>query len=123
MGKKIGISDTEGHRLFKRLVSFLGEEEILRRLAAIDRQKKLEKGIYLDYWVKPTTIWWEGLRDALNELATSGSLKRKLTDIMLNPFLTAAYINSLFSSMSPEVRKEFASRILNSEQLTLVLSS
>lgn len=115
------VYDYSAGRYFKPLEQLLGPSEVDRRLARIDREIRIESGIYLDQWVIPRRSWWLGLREALDLMRNSRSFKRSITPAMERPLQTAVKLYRLDPGMPDWKRDEFRSRILSDEYMEPVL--
>lgn len=119
--RKLEIHDFEAKRYFRRLEEFLGSREIDKRLKSIEQELRIERGVYLEYWVNQKNNWWLGLKKA-RELCRSQSAKSlKLDVLMAKPLETAIKLSCLYGTMSTSKRNEFRKRILTSDHLTPIL--
>lgn len=115
--RELSVYDKEAHLLLEELVQFLGRDEIERRIDRVHRTIAMESGIYLEYWVKPTSAFWLGLHAALGEVDKNGSLEGLLTTDMHYPIEFAAKVRHFRPSL-PSIRlADLRSRILTSDFL------
>lgn len=103
------------------MISFLGKDEIVKRLRRIDHEVSSSTGLYLDQWVLPIRSWWFGLQEAIELIEKGKSFRGRLSPRMLSPVRTAAILNLLHSSMSEDSKKLYRSRLLNDNNLNPVL--
>lgn len=119
--QSLEIHDKQAGRLFRRLESFLGIDRVEARLARIDSELRIEKGIYREYWVLPNRKWWWGFGRALQLQKSGKSLRGNLEQDMFAPLRAAKEIDLLYGSMSDAKKREFRSRILAADNLNPVL--
>lgn len=115
------LSDNQAGDYIRRLVAFLDDAKIDRRLAAVDRELATEKGIYGQFWARPRLRWWMGLRDARAVLEKQGTLRGQVTPGMYPAIDTAVKMVHLSRSMPTKIAKELSSRIVGADDLTAVL--
>lgn len=115
------LYDSEAGDYIRRLVAFLDEAKIDRRLAAVERELATEKGIYGQVWARPRLQWWLGFRDARAVLDEQGTLRGQVQPSMYPAINTAVKLFHLSHSMPPKIAKELSSRIIAADDLTAVL--
>jgi hypothetical protein len=117
MKRELAVHDTEAHEFVDFLVNFLGQKRVFDRIRRAHRVISLERGNYLEYWVRPIYSFWLGLEAAMAHIKDHGTLAEALSREMFYPIELAAKLRH-FSRSMPEIRlNEFRSRILTSDYL------
>jgi len=119
--RDIEVHDYNGHVFIRFLENLFGTHQIDKRLQQITRELNTEKGIYLEYWVKPNRSLWLGLKEARDHIAAGKSLAGSVTERMFRPIEIAAKLTLLKRNMPLAKLDEFRSRILCSDYLEPVL--
>jgi hypothetical protein len=111
------VHDREAGRYFRHLEDFLGSSNVDKRLAKIERELAVEKGIYRLKWLIPRRQWWLGLKEGRNHMKDGKTFRGKLTELMRTPLKTAIKISHLYKFMDNRIRGEYASRILADDNM------
>jgi hypothetical protein len=111
--RTLEIHDNSAGRYFRSLESFLGSEEIEKRLKQVDLEIRSATGAYLDYWVMPRLSWWLGFIEARAIIERNGTFRRALTQRMEYPLQTAIKLSAFHRNMPDFKKEEYRSRILS----------
>ncbi len=111
--RSLEIRDFSAGRYFRRLESFLGREEIEKRLKQVEFEIRSATGAYLNYWVMPRMSWWLGFNEARAIIKRNDTFRRNLTQRMEYPLQTAVKLSAFHRSMPDFKKKEYSSRILS----------
>lgn len=117
MNPSFEIHDREAGRYFRHLEDFLGSGNVDNRIAKIERELGVEKGIYRLKWLTPRRQWWLGFKEGRNHMRDGKTFRGKLTGLMREPLKTAIKISNLYKFMDNRVIREYASRILTDDNM------
>jgi len=111
------IHDREAGRYFRHLEGFLGSGNVDNRIAQIERELEVEKGIYKLKWLIPRRYWWLGFKEGRNHIRDGKTFRGKLSELMREPLKTAIKLSGLYKFMDDRIRREYASRILTDDNM------
>jgi hypothetical protein len=114
--RPIEIFDNEISFYFNKLIEFLGEIEIEKRINNIHKTFDFEKGyVYRNYYLKKIFAWWISFEKAMKINKSGSSFRGKLNSSIVEPIKTSYYLYYLYESMNDKTKTKLRSNLLHQE--------